>query len=425
LNFLHTSDWHLGARLGDYSRMAEQREVLEEIRTAAESGEADFVIIAGDVFDNFNPPNEAVELLYRELKKLADDGRRPVIVIAGNHDSPDRIEAPDPLAVECGIFFIGYPDFTRGRVELESGVAVDFPAQGILTIDFPDKPQVRILTTPYANENRLRKFLAPENREQQISDILGSSWNQLAGKYCDDAGCNILTAHLFMSEDRHAGELFAEAGPAVEEPDEERSILHPGGLELIDAALVPTPIQYTALGHLHRPQSIREGGSPIVYSGSPLAFGLSEENQQKSVVMVELEPGRKAKVERVPLSSGRRIVRKTFSDVGAATLWLGENPDVWVELLIECEKYISAVDRKQLYCAHEGITAVIPVSGTADPDAGAIERSAPDLTESMEEIFKSFFEYSKGIQADDDILSLFREVASVTLDSGSEVESET
>ena len=74
------------------------------------------------------------------------------------------------------------------------------------------------------------------------------------------------------------------------EPDGERSILHPGGLELIDAAYVPKQIQYTALGHLHRPQSVRKGASPVVYSGSPLAFGLSEENQQKSVVVVEAEP---------------------------------------------------------------------------------------------------------------------------------------
>ncbi|MDC7225743.1 MAG: exonuclease SbcCD subunit D [Spirochaetales bacterium] len=420
MKFLHTSDWHLGARLGEYSRTAEQRLVLEEINSAADKLEAEFVIIAGDIFDNFNPPNEAVELLYKELKKLADDGRRPVIVIAGNHDSPDRIEAPDPLAAECGIFFIGYPGFMRTGVELECGTTVNFPEQGIVTIDMPEKPQVRILTTPYANENRLRKQLDAENREEMISAILGERWGSLAEKYCDNKGVNILTAHLFMSADSDAGELFAEAdspppegGSAWGEPDEERSILHPGGLELIDAAVLPPQIQYTALGHLHRPQTVRKGRSPVVYSGSPLAFGLSEENQRKSVVLIELEPGGIAAIHREPLDSGKRILRKTFPGVDEAIDWLSDNPDVYVELIIECDSYISAADRGRLYDSHRGITAIIPSGRMQDGKQGGVERSAPDLTDSMEDLFKSFFEYSKGVQPDDRIIELFREVAAL------------
>ena len=299
MKFLHTSDWHLGARLGEYSRLEEQKAVLEEIRNAAIEEEADFILVTGDIFDNFNPPNEAVELLYRELKKMAGDGSRPVIVIAGNHDSPDRIEAPDPLAAECGIFFIGYPDFTRGSVGLENGVSVEFPEPGIVRLNLPGRPEVRIITTPYANENRLRKQLDGdgESREQKISALLGARWKTLAETYCDEQGINILSAHLFMAEmsaDETGSEelqpdLFGGSEQVsgrlepLQEPDEERSILHPGGLELIDAALVPPQTRYTALGHLHRPRTVRGGDSPVVYSGSPLAFGLSEENQQKSV----------------------------------------------------------------------------------------------------------------------------------------------
>ena len=412
MKILHTSDWHLGARLGEFSRLDEQKKVLEEIRNIAEEEEIELVIIAGDVFDNFNPSNEAVELLYRELKKLAADGSRPVIVIAGNHDSPDRIEAPDPLAAECGIFFIGYPDFTRSETELDEGTVVDFPEKGILRLSFSSKPQVRILTTPYANENRLKKYLEADSRDEQISRILADSWKRLSAGYCDSSGINILTAHLFMADT--GGGAGGQPGlfdPEPEEPEEERSILHPGGLERVDSALVPEQIQYAALGHLHRPQSVRKSDSPVVYSGSPLAFGLSEENQQKSVVVVEIEPGRPASVRRVQLQSGRKIMRKSFGNVDEAVAWLGENRDVYTELLIECEKYISAEDRKRLYDAGGLITAVIPVSrDTASGSSSTQNRSMPDLSESMEALFKSYFEYAKGAEPDEAILEIFREI---------------
>ena len=109
MKILHTADWHLGKRLDDRSRLEEQQVVLQEICEIAEREGADAVLVAGDLFDTFNPPTEAVDLLYSTLKRLTADGHRPVIAIAGNHDSPDRIEAPDPLARACGIIFAGYP----------------------------------------------------------------------------------------------------------------------------------------------------------------------------------------------------------------------------------------------------------------------------------------------------------------------------
>jgi exonuclease SbcD len=404
LKFLHTSDWHLGAKLGEYSRLDEQRKVLEEIRGIAEAENVDFIILAGDIFDNFNPSNQAVELLYSELKKMTVGGRRPVIAIAGNHDSPDRIEAPDPLAAECGIFFVGYPDFIRSRKMLESGIAVDFPEKGIMTMDSPDNPQVRILITPYANENRLRKFLGSECKEAFLSDLLSERWNDLAQKFCDDDGINILAAHLFMTAD----------GKEAAEPEEERSILHPGGLELIDAARLPVQVQYTALGHLHRPAEVRTLPTAVVYSGSPLAFGLSEQDQQKTVSIVELLPGGKPVMKTADVNSGRRIYRRTFDSIDSAVDWLVSNPESYVELVIECDNYISAEERSRLYAAHDGITAVIPLSREAwlsNDDSGKTDEAVPDLTESLEGLFLSYFRYSKGVPPDEDLLEIFREIA--------------
>ena len=137
MRILHTSDWHLGKRLEQFSRLEEQQLVLEEICSIADENNIDVILIAGDLFDTFNPPADAIELFYSTIKKLSKNGTRPVIAIAGNHDSGDRISAPDPLAKQCGIILIGSPDFTTNPFTLESGLFIDASTQGLVKIKLP------------------------------------------------------------------------------------------------------------------------------------------------------------------------------------------------------------------------------------------------------------------------------------------------
>jgi len=201
MRILHTADWHLGKRLDDFPRLEEQREVMEEICEIAEREAADVVLVAGDLFDTFNPPTEAVDLMYRTLKRLSAEGRRPVIAIAGNHDSPDRIEAPDPLARECGILFAGYPHSVVPPFTLESGLRLVQSDRGFMELLLPDSSMpLRILFTPYANEYRLRTFLGLEESEEELRLILQARWQQLADRYCNREGVNILLSHLFVAK---------------------------------------------------------------------------------------------------------------------------------------------------------------------------------------------------------------------------------
>ena len=93
MKILHTADWHLGKKLDRFSRIEEQIDLMNEIVEIAESENVDLVLIAGDLFDTFHPPTEAVDLFYKTLKRLSKNGKRPVIAIAGNHDSPSLIDA--------------------------------------------------------------------------------------------------------------------------------------------------------------------------------------------------------------------------------------------------------------------------------------------------------------------------------------------
>ena len=109
MKILHTADWHLGRKLEGRSRHLEQVAVLAEIVGIAEQEQVDAVLIAGDIFDTYNPPAESEALFYETMARLADGGRRAVVVLAGNHDSPDRLIASSPYARALGICTLGYP----------------------------------------------------------------------------------------------------------------------------------------------------------------------------------------------------------------------------------------------------------------------------------------------------------------------------
>jgi len=400
MRILHTSDWHLGKRLESFSRIDEQRLVMNEICQIAIDNQVDAVIIAGDLFDTINPPTEAVELLYQTLKRLTNNGQRPVIAIAGNHDSPDRIEAPDPLARECGIVFVGYPHSLVSTFSLESGVQVKQSAPGFIELLLPQTSvTLRIITTPYANEIRLRTCLSAENSEQQLRDVLQQYWLQLSENHLDSNGVNVLATHLFVVKD---GE------PLPEEPEDEKPILYIGGTQAVYTSNFPSQVQYVALGHLHRKQIVDETPCPIVYSGSPLAYSFSEANQEKYVMIVDVEPGQTAEVRAVPLTSCRRLIRKRFEKIEEAIAWLQENQDVYVELTIVSDNYLSAVERKQLNDAHDLIVAIIPeVRNVGEQATSGL---TIDVTRSIDELFVDYFKYKKGQNPDERMMNLFKEV---------------
>lgn len=103
MRVLHTSDWHLGRTLEGRPRLPEQEQFFDELVEIATGEKVQLILVAGDVFDTYNPSAEAEELFYDALERLADGGRRAVVAIAGNHDSPERLHAANPLALKHGI----------------------------------------------------------------------------------------------------------------------------------------------------------------------------------------------------------------------------------------------------------------------------------------------------------------------------------
>jgi exonuclease SbcD len=403
MKILHTADWHLGKRLQEYSRLEEQKLVLEEIIEIANRESVDLVLLAGDIFDTFNPNHEAVELLYKTLKRLSNYGKRPIIAISGNHDSTQFVEAPDPLAREMGIFFYSKYDSIIPTGKLDNGIAILQSESGFVEIQLPDfEFPVRIILAPYANEVLLKTYLGEGDREAEFQDIMAEKWGTLAEKYCDDKGINLYIGHFFFAK---------EGEPLPPEPESERPILHVGGTQALFTQSIPTKIQYAALGHLHRYHAVSKSPIPVVYSSSPLSYSFSEADQQKQVVLIEAEPGKPVSYQPIVLEKGRPLYRKTFEDLAETLEWLEGNPYCFVEITFVTEHSIDAATRKAIMKAHDGIVNLIPQIKSPQGQENFSLR-AEDLEKDMVSLFQMYFKSERGQEANDELLDIFKEVIS-------------
>ncbi|MDO5655982.1 MAG: exonuclease subunit SbcD [Flavobacteriaceae bacterium] len=399
MKILHTADWHLGKKLDRFSRMDEQIELMNEIVEIAESENVDLVLIAGDLFDTFHPPTEAVDLFYKTLKRLSLNGKRPVIAIAGNHDSPAMIDAPDPLARECGIILIGQPKAIVSPLILED-FKISKTDQGFIELELNDYHYpVRLLHTAFANEVRLKEFFG-ENKEDELNLSLKNSWKSLADKYCDQKGVNLLMTHLYMNK---------RGTVPLDEPDGEKPIKI-GNADMIYSDAVPPQIQYVALGHLHGHINIGTEHCPVIYSSSPVAYSFSESGQQKSVTIIEAFPDEKVSYRNINLKKGKQLFRKTFTSIDEAETWLIANPETLVEVTIESDTYLKAEDNKRIFQAHNGIVYLIPkIKSQATSETSSTK--SIDVTADIQELFFDYFKAKNaGQEPNEEIITLFDEI---------------
>ena len=259
MKFLHLSDLHLGKLLFEYNLLEDQefwcRQLLELLRRDPH----DAVIIAGDLYDRSVPPGEAVALMDRFLTALVAELKLPVLAIAGNHDSPQRLAFGAGLYRSSGLYLAAVPQREIQRVTL---------ADQWGEADFWLLPYL----TP-ADGKTLFPQQSPRTFQEAYQLIISQNLPRLT-----PGRRNVLVAHGFfcrLSAEHPVGQL--------ETCESETTI---GAADLVDAALFD-PFHYCAFGHLHGSQ--RAGAERMRYCGSPLAYSVSEERQKKSVLSVELD----------------------------------------------------------------------------------------------------------------------------------------
>ena len=404
MRILHTADWHLGKKLEHLSRLPEQKKVLAEIVEIAEAEAVDAVIVAGDLFDNYNPSAEATELFYQTLKDLSRGGTCAVVVIAGNHDAPERIEAPNALARLNGIVLSGFPHTVIPPFKLKTGLELIQSAPGYICLKLPnfDYP-LRLLLTPYANEFRVKHFLGIEQKEAALRDLLQNHWTETADNHFHEPGLNVLMTHLFVSDKKDQENL--------QEPEEEKPILYVGGAQVIFPANFPDSLQYVALGHLHRPHAVEhERNFPIRYAGSPLAFSFAEAGQEKSVVILEAKPNETATIRKVPITKGRTLFKQKFHSIPEALEWMKQYKDAIIELTIVSDTYLTSEEKQQLLSTDNDVF-IIPEVKKMNLDQSDKSAEIINLDKRIEDLFQDYFQSkNEGQVANEEIMSLFKEV---------------
>jgi exonuclease SbcD len=299
MRLLHVSDWHIGRQTYRCSRVPDHEAALAEIVELAREARPHLVLHTGDVFDGFRPGYAEMAFAVEALEELA--ALAPVVVIAGNHDSPalfrlfDRLQGADPR-----IRFID-----RVRPPADGGI-LDLPgAQGEV---------VRIAFLPFVHANRMVDRFEDASTwtatySERIQRIEEELERGLAAGYDPSRHVLLFAAHLYVSGARFSGS---------ERP------LHVSDAYATRLRRLPN-VSYAAFGHIHLPQPLprRVTGR---YAGSPIPLDFGEEREQKEVVLVEAEAGAPAVVTPVPLRGGRplRTIVGTLDEVRAAAPTVGD-----------------------------------------------------------------------------------------------------
>jgi exonuclease SbcD len=400
MRILHVSDLHLGRGLGDLSREPEQRAVVAEIVEAATAHEVALTIIAGDVFDAFTPPAWAEDLFFELLDGLAAGGRRGVAVIAGNHDSGLRVAAAEPLARRLGILLAGdVGEPLRGHDAGGDAVRVTPIAAQVVRLEVPgaEAPIVAGLM-PFLSEAKVARDGSPENDvANDVERYAERLKRELEARavHRDPRAVNVLALHQYVTGGT---------------PCESERRLRIGALSDIDAAAIPAGLDYVALGHLHRPQEIVGSASRAVYAGSPIAYSFSEVGQDKRAVLVDVAPGRAAKLTSVPLRGGRPLEVWAVSSLEEAQLRASavrDRPPI-VEVRADLGRTLGAADGDALF-ALSNVT-VLAVRDLFDPHPSEIAaRSGDELPEvRVEELFGELWARRHGAAPDAEILEELR-----------------
>lgn len=270
MKFLHTSDWHLGRSLYGRRRYEEFAAFLDWLAEQIEAQCVDALLVVGDIFDTSTPSNQAQTLYYRFLCKVANSCCRNIVVIAGNHDSPTFLNAPKELLRTLNVHVVGamteYPD-----------------DEVIILMDKQNKPEAIVCAIPYLRDKDIRTVEAGETLEDKSFKLIEG----LRNHYADVCAIAEQKQKQFGGIPIVAlGHLFTAGGKVIE-GDGVRD-LYIGSLAYIHADVFPVCVDYLALGHLHVAQRVG-AKDHIRYCGSPIPMGFGEANQEKKVILVELD----------------------------------------------------------------------------------------------------------------------------------------
>lgn len=269
MKVIHTSDWHIGKIVNEFSMIEDQKHILNELIKLIDEENAGVLMIAGDIYDRSIPPVEAVELLNETLSKLVIDRNVTVLAISGNHDSGERLSFGSKILEKQGLYIAGSDEEVYKKVVLNE-----------------NNKNINFYLVPYKDPALTKKLL--NNKEiRNHNDAMIAVIDKI-NEELNNEEVNILIAHGYVTMKREEaidGNNHSYEVAELETSESERP-LSIGGTDLIDGNIFKD-FDYVALGHLHGRQRI--GSDNMRYSGSLLKYSFSEVKQKKSVPVLNIE----------------------------------------------------------------------------------------------------------------------------------------
>ena len=275
LKIIHTADWHIGQHLFGYDRKIEHICFFDWLKKIIKEQQVDILLVAGDVFDSSNPSAESQKIYYRFLQEITTNNPNiQIIIIAGNHDSAARLEAPSLLLKEMNIH-------VKGVVCKKNDGETDH--QNLLIPLIKDgETKAWCIAVPYLRQGDYPDAESYAKGVKDMYDILYSKLQEL-----DEFGLPVVTM----------GHLHTLGSEVSENNRPERAVI--GGLDCISSEVFDKKnIVYTALGHLHKAQRVSNSRSAY-YSGSPLPMSFAEKNYKHGVNLIEIKNNKLIEIERI------------------------------------------------------------------------------------------------------------------------------
>ena len=404
MRLLHTSDWHLGQTLHNYDRTYEHECFLDWLLDTIVAEEADALLIAGDIFDNANPSSAAQRQLYRFLQRAkARTPHLQIVVIAGNHDSPGRLEAPGPLLEAHGTVVIGNVVRNReGAIDLERLVVPLRNKTGEI--------KAWCLGIPFLRPGDVPRAETEGDAYLNGIALLYNQAFQLAQARREPGQAILAMGHCHMVDGQSSS-------------DSERRIVI-GGTEALPASMFDPEIAYAALGHLHLAQRVGKKDH-LRYCGSPLPLSFAEVGYQHQVLRIDLDGPDAREVTPLLVPRAVELLRvppkpAPLAEVLAALEAL--EPDAG--LPPECHPYLEVrvlLDgpepglRAQVEAAIAGkpvrLAKIEPTRKLVAAQDGASALTLDQLAQLQpDDIFRRLWQQRFGEDAPDDLLSAFSEL---------------
>jgi len=374
MKFFHTADWHLGKLVQGVYMTEDQRYILDAFSKAVEEEKPDAVIIAGDLYDRAVPPTEAVQLLDDVLGHIVMGLKIPVLAVAGNHDSPSRLDFGSTLMKSNGYHITGIYTGEDRPVVLKD-----------------EAGEVHFHLVPYCDPSVVRHRLGDETIRTHNDAMKKIVEHIKAGM--DPEARHVLVGHAFVTP-------FGESEDNTSDSERPLSI---GGAEHVDAHHF-APFDYTALGHLHQAHHVLN--ETVRYAGSILKYSASEAAHKKGYFIVELAADGTVEVEK-RLLHPRRDIRIIEAEMAELLTHPKSDDYVFVRLLdaspvlSPMERIRSVypnamhVERKHAYLRPEGETDELHI--------------APSQMNDLDR-FRAFYREVKGDSPGVEAEDLFKEI---------------